>query len=60
MEKLIKSIEGVHPGKYDLRRNELDELYDAYHHDTFKLIAVVFKLGLCPWTEGGEEGMNEL
>lgn len=22
MEKLIKSIEGVHPGKYDLRRNE--------------------------------------
>lgn len=26
-------------------RNELDELYDAYHHDTFKLIAVVFKLG---------------
>ena len=23
MEKLIKSIEGVHPGKYDLRRNEL-------------------------------------
>ena len=38
MEKLIKSIEGVHPGKYDLRRNELDELYDAYHHDTFKLI----------------------
>lgn len=48
MEKLIKSIEGVHPGKYDLRRNELDELdelYDAYHHDTFKLIAVVFKLG---------------
>ena len=40
MEKLIKSIEGVHPGKYDLRRNELDELYDAYHHDTFKLIAV--------------------
>lgn len=30
MEKLIKSIEGVHPGKYDLRRNELDELYDAY------------------------------
>ena len=42
MEKLIKSIEGVHPGKYDLRRNEL---YDAYHHDTFKLIAVVFKLG---------------
>lgn len=25
MEKLIKSIEGVHPGKYDLRRNELDE-----------------------------------
>lgn len=44
MEKLIKSIEGVHPGKYDLRRNELDELYDAYHHDTFKLIAVVFKL----------------
>lgn len=48
MEKLIKSIEGVHPGKYDLRRNELDELdelYDAYHHDTFKLITVVFKLG---------------
>lgn len=48
MEKLIKSIESVHPGKYDLRRNELDELdelYDAYHHDTFKLIAVVFKLG---------------
>ena len=43
MEKLIKSIEGIHPGKYDLRRNELDELYDAYH--TFKLIAVVFKLG---------------
>ena len=41
MEKLIKSIEGVHPGKYDLRRNELDELYDAYHHDTFKLIAVM-------------------
>lgn len=37
MEKLIKSIEGVHPGKYDLRRNKLDELYDAYHHDTFKL-----------------------
>ena len=28
MEKLIKSIEGVHPGKYDLRRNELDELYE--------------------------------
>ena len=45
MEKLINSIEGVHPGKYDLRKNELDELYDAYHHDTFKLIAVVFKLG---------------
>ena len=45
MENLVKSVESVHPGKYDLRRNELDELYDAYHHDTFKLIAVVFKLG---------------
>ena len=45
MEKLIKNIEGVHPGKYDLRMKKLDELYDAYHHDTFKLISVVFKLG---------------
>lgn len=45
MEKLIKSVESVHPGKYDLRMKELNEIYDAFHHDTFKLIAVVFKLG---------------
>lgn len=45
MEKLIKSIEGVHPGKYDLRMKELDYLYDTFHLDTFKLMAVVFKLG---------------
>lgn len=45
MEKLIENLKDVHPGKYDLRMKELDELYDAYHHDTFKLIAVVFKLG---------------
>ena len=45
MEELIKSVESVHPGKYDLRMKELNEIYNAYHHDTFKLIAVVFKLG---------------
>ena len=46
MKNLIETAKNTHvPGKYDLRRNELDELYDAYHHDTFKLIAVVFKLG---------------
>ena len=47
MEKLIKSIEGVHPGKYDLRRNELDELYDAYHHDTFRLIEMCIRDRVC-------------
>nr|DAN65055.1 MAG TPA: hypothetical protein [Caudoviricetes sp.] len=45
MEKLIKSVESVHPGKYELRMKELDYLYDTFHHDTFKLMAVVFKLG---------------
>jgi len=45
MEKLIKSVESVHPGKYDLRMKEINEIYAAFHHDTFKLMAVVFKLG---------------
>lgn len=45
MEKLIESLKSVHPGKYELRMKELDYLYDTFHHDTFKLIAVVFKLG---------------
>jgi hypothetical protein len=45
MEKLIKSVENVHPGRYELRMKEMDAIYDAFHHDTFKLMAVVFKLG---------------
>lgn len=45
MENLVKSVESVHPGKYDLRMKELDYLYDTFHRDTFKLMAVVFKLG---------------
>lgn len=45
MEKLMKSVEDVHPGKYDLRLKELDYIYDAFRHDIFKLMTVVFKLG---------------
>lgn len=45
MDQLIKSVESVHPGKYDLRMKELNFICDAFHHDTFKLMAVVFKLG---------------
>ena len=45
LEKLMKSVEDVHPGKYDLRLKELDYIYDAFRHDIFKLMAVVFKLG---------------
>ena len=45
MEKLIKSVENVHPGRYDLRMKELDFIYDNYRHDLCKLIAFVFKLG---------------
>ena len=55
MENLVKSVESVHPGKYDLRMKELDYLYDAYHHDTFKLIAVVFKLGFAR----GQKAVNK-
>lgn len=55
MKNLIETAKNTHvPGKYDLRRNELDELYDAYHHDTFKLIAVVFKLGFARGQKAGE------
>lgn len=45
MEKLIKSVESVHPGKYDLRMKELNYIYDNYRYDLCELIAFVFKLG---------------
>ena len=56
MEKLIKSVESVNPGKYDLRLKELNEIYNAFHHDTFKLITVVFKLGFARGQEAVKNG----
>jgi len=45
MEKLIKSVENVHPGKYDLRVSDIIAIHDSMSHDIFRLIGFVFRLG---------------
>lgn len=45
MEKLIKSVENIHPGKYDLRVTDLLAIDERFHDDVFGLIGFVFKLG---------------
>ena len=50
MEKLIKSVENVHPGKYDLRVSDIIAIHDSMSHDSmshdiFRLIGFVFRLG---------------
>lgn len=45
MEKLIKSVENVHPGRYDLRMSDLIAIHDNMGHDIFRLIGFVFRLG---------------
>lgn len=45
MEQLIKSVENVTPGKYDLHASDLTAIYKAMHNDIFGLISFVFKLG---------------
>lgn len=45
MEKLIKSVENVHCGRYDLRASDLLEIEERFHGDTFGLIGFVFRLG---------------
>ena len=45
MENLVKSVEKVHPGRYDLRMKELDFIYKNYRYDLCGLIGFVFKLG---------------
>lgn len=56
MEKLIKSVENVHPGKYDLRMKELDYIYEHYRSDLCELIAVVFKLGFARGQKAVKKG----
>lgn len=56
MKNLVKSVESVHPGRYDLRMREMSEIYTAFHHDTFKLMAFVFKLGFARGQKAGKNG----
>ena len=53
MDKLVKSVENVHPGKYELRVKELDYIYENYRYDVCGLIAFVFKLGFARGQKAG-------
>ena len=55
MKNLVKSVESVHPGRYDLRESELDFIYDHYRCDLFGLISFVFKLGFARGQKAGKK-----
>ena len=56
MEKLIKSVESVHLGRYDLRAGDLLAIEERFHGDVFGLIGFVFRLGFARGQKAVKKG----
>lgn len=53
MDKLVKSVENVRPGKYDLQVFEMNTIRDRFKNDLFGLISFVFELGFARGQKAG-------